>query len=224
MVIAFGGDGTLLKVAREVARYKKPVLGVNLGRLGFLAEFSFKELYSTMEKVLRKEYKIQERILLDAKIVQKGTTSKRCLALNDVVIKAGQTPRVINLSVYINGEFVTNFAGDGIIISTPTGSTAYSLAAGGTIIEPFLPVILFFPLCPHTLTLRPMVFSSGEKIEIKVNRGTDVVFSADGQVNSLLEPGDSVLVKKAGEKLMLIVSPQRSYFEILRKKLRWGKR
>lgn len=225
LVIALGGDGIILKAARQVSRFKLPVLGVNLGGFGFLAGVGLSDLYPTVDLVLRKRFKTVERMLLRTRVVRRDKTVGEFLALNDVVVKNGITARVIRLKLEVNNQYVATYVGDGIIISTPTGSTAYSLAASGPIVHADLSLIILSPICPHTLALRPLIISSQDAIKILVKADHDeVILTMDGQENIPLKLGDLVQVKKAKEKLKLIVPEKKSYYQVLRTKLKWGER
>ncbi|MBI2485595.1 MAG: NAD(+)/NADH kinase [Deltaproteobacteria bacterium] len=226
VVIVFGGDGTFLGVARLVCKYDIPILGVNLGGLGFLTEIAIRELYPMMERIISGQYSVEKREMLYATI-HRGTVDRigDYVVLNDVVINKGAVARMIDLALYINGSHVANFRADGIILSTPTGSTAYSLSAGGPIIYPTLPLTIITPICSHTLTNRPLVVSSETTIRIKVLSDTpDTYLTLDGHVGVTLKMGDVVEVMKSDSSVKLIKSPFRDYFEILKTKLMWGER
>ncbi|MBA7514465.1 NAD kinase [subsurface metagenome] len=225
LVIALGGDGIILKAARQVSRFNLPVLGVNLGGLGFLAGVNSSDLYPTLDLILQKRFTTMERMLLRAQVVRKGKTAGKFLALNDVVVKNGITARVIKLRLEVNNQYVATYVGDGLIISTPTGSTAYSLAASGPIVHPDLALIILSPICPHTLALRPLIISSKDTIKIRVETDHDeVILTMDGQENIPLKLGDLVQVRKAKERLKLIVPEKKSYYQVLRTKMKWGGR
>lgn len=225
LVIALGGDGIILKTARQVSGFNLPVLGVNLGGFGFLAGVSLSDLYPTLDLILKKRFTTVERMLLRSQVVRKGKTVGRFLALNDVVVKNGVTARVIRLKLEVNNQYVATYVGDGLIISTPTGSTAYSLAASGPIVHPDLSLIILSPICPHTLALRPLIISSKDTIKIRVETDHDeVILTMDGQENIPLKLGDLVQVRKAKERLKLIVPEKKSYYQVLRTKMKWGGR
>ena len=225
LVLVFGGDGTFLGVARLVSKYDIPILGVNLGGLGFLTEITLDELYPMMEYILSGKYEIEKREMLDATIHRRNERIGNYLVLNDVVVNKGAVARIIDLAIYINGSHVTTFKADGIILSTPTGSTAYSLSAGGPIVYPTLPLTIITPICPHTLTDRPLVVSNETTIRVKVLTDTpDIYLTLDGQVGVSLNMGDVVEVRKADTSVKLIKSPFRDYFTILKTKLKWGER
>lgn len=225
MIIVLGGDGTLLSVAREVWNKNIPILGVNLGGLGFLTEITLDELYPVLEKVLRNEFEVNEREVLNARVIRKGERIAEYVVLNDVVINKGALARIIDLETTINGEYLSTFRSDGLIISTPTGSTAYNLSAGGPIVYPSLHTIIITPICPHTLTIRPIIIPDDVKIRALLKSGDeDVTLTLDGQQGFTLESEDVVEVGKAEGHILLIKSPYRHYFKLLREKLKWGER
>ena len=223
-VIVLGGDGTLLGAARRVARYGVPILGVNLGGLGFLTEIPLKSLYPAIELMLEGRLEMETRLMLEAVVVREGKERCRFLVLNDVVINKGALARIIDLDVFINDQFLTTFRADGLIVSTPTGSTAYNLSAGGPILYPTMSSFILTPICPFTLTNRPILLPDSHVLSITLSRRGEerVSLTFDGQVGFDLFQGDKVLIQKAKEKLKLIKSPDQSYFEILREKLMWG--
>lgn len=224
MIIVLGGDGTLLSVARLVEGKDALILGVNLGGLGFLTEVTLDGLYPTLDKILKKDFIIDERMMLKSHIQRQGERIAQSTVLNDVVISKGSLARMINLDIYINCQFVTTIRADGLIVSTPTGSTAYSLSAGGPIIHPSLDAIIITPICPHTLTNRPIVVPNNAKVEaILKSKDEGAIATFDGQVGFSLREEDVVEIKASDEKIRLIVSPDKNYFEILREKLTWGK-
>ncbi|HEY7534363.1 MAG TPA: NAD(+)/NADH kinase [Thermodesulfobacteriota bacterium] len=225
MVLVFGGDGTFLRVSRLICNYGIPILGVNVGGLGFLTEITIDELYPMMEIVLSGKFEVEKRGMLYATINRKTERIGNYVVLNDVVINKGAVARIIDLAIYINDYHVTTFKADGIILSTPTGSTAYSLSAGGPIVYPTLPLTIITPICPHTLTDRPLVVSNETTIRVKVLTDTpDIYLTLDGQVGVNLKMEDVVEVKKADTSVKLIKSPFRDYFTILKTKLKWGER
>jgi NAD+ kinase len=225
IILVFGGDGTFLSVARLVCKYNIPILGVNLGGLGFLTEIALDELYPMMEYILAGKYEVEKREMLCAVIHRKAERLGDYVVLNDVVVNKGAVARIIDLAIYINGSHVTTFKADGIILSTPTGSTAYSLSAGGPIVYPTLPLTIITPICPHTLTDRPLVVSNETTVRVKVLTDTpDVLLTLDGQVGINLRMGDMIEVRKANTSVNLIKSPFRDYFTILKTKLMWGER
>jgi NAD+ kinase len=225
LVIVLGGDGTLISVARQIGAQSVPILGINLGRLGFLTEITRDELPEMLELIIRGDYEVSDRMMLDAIIHRDGQEVGKYTVLNDVVINKGALARIIDLETSVDGRHLSTFKADGLIISTPTGSTGYNLAAGGPIIFPEINCLAISPICPHMLTNRPIVVWRNSVIEIRVNFEDDVVFfTADGQVGRELLPGDVVEVRRSDARTRLITSPSKDYFEILRTKLSWGER
>ncbi len=223
MIIVLGGDGTLLSVARLVEGKGIPILGVNLGGLGFLTEVTTVELLPALEKIFKGDCVMDERLMLKSLIHRKGERVAQSVVLNDVVISKGTLARMINLEIHVNKQFVTSLRGDGLIVSTPTGSTAYSLSAGGPIIYPSAEAVALTPISPHMLTNRPIVLPNHVRVEVILrtkDEGTAVTF--DGQVGFSLRHEDVVEIWAAETKTRLIRSPQRNYFEVLREKLKWG--
>ncbi len=221
MFIALGGDGTILRLARQVAEKGTPILGVNLGKLGFLAEVSIDDLDACLSEVLKGDFFIVERMMLQA-VTSKD--SRVYLALNDVVVDKFGTSRVLDLETFVNGEFLATFTGDGVIVSTPTGSTAYSLSNGGPIVTPHNRSITISPICPHTLTARPVIVPDDSTILIRVaSAQTKVHVTADGQDEVLLRPPTEIRVKKAPHIARLVKRRNTSYYDLLRKKLNWGR-
>lgn len=225
LIIVLGGDGTLISVARQVCGRNLPILGVNLGSLGFLTEVTCGELYLSLEKVLRGEYTLSERMMLEAVVFREGLEAGKFCVLNDFVINKGAIARIIDMEVSVDAAYLTTFKADGLIIATPTGSTAYNLSAGGPIISPGLHCLVVTPICPHMLANRPLIVSDTVCIRIEVKfRDQDVLLTADGQVGMALEAGDVVEIRKAQRCTKLIKSPSKEYFEVLRTKLGWGER
>jgi len=223
-IVVMGGDGTLLGAARKVGRFGTPVLGINLGGLGFLTEIPLRKMYPAIEKMLAGDLEIEQRIMLETKVMRRGKEVCCFLALNDVVINKGHLARIFDLDVYINRDLLTTFRGDGLIIATPTGSTAYSLAAGGPILYPTITNIMITPICPFTLTNRPIILPDRSMISIMMGKesGERVSLTFDGQVGFDFIYGDEVTIMKSDHELNLVKSPYQSYFEILRTKLMWG--
>lgn len=225
LIIVLGGDGTLISVARQVGELNVPILGINLGRLGFLTEVTRDELPEMLEALVQGDYQVSDRMMLDAIIHRGDQEVGYYTVLNDVVINKGALARIIDMETCVDGRHLSTYKADGLIISTPTGSTGYNLAAGGPIIYPEINSLVISPICPHTLTNRPIVVWSRSKIEIKVKFEDDVVFfTADGQVGRKLLPGDIVEVRRSESRTRLVTSPSKDYFEILRTKLSWGER
>jgi NAD+ kinase len=222
MVIVLGGDGTLLYAARVVGKSEIPILGVNLGSLGFLTEVALPELYNTMERVISGDFRLEERMMLKAR-VKKADGPSEFSVLNDMVINKGALARIINLKVTINGVYLTTYKADGLIVSTPTGSTGYSMSAGGPIVYPSLSTIIITPICPHTLTNRPILIPGDSVVEIRLVSGDGNVFvTLDGQVGVDIKEGDRVEISRSGRKVYLIEPPERDYYDVLRTKLKWG--
>ena len=225
MVIVLGGDGTLLSVARLIGDLRTPILGVNLGSLGFLTEITQSELFPVLEQVASGDYFVSERMRLLAVIRRQGNEVARYRVLNDVVINKGALARIIDMETWVDDDYLTTFKADGLIVSTPTGSTGYNLSAGGPIIYPGNHCHVISPICPHTLTNRPIVVSDEATIRIAIkSQDQDVVFTADGQEGMHLQCGDVVELRKSNHCTLLIKSPSKDYFQVLRTKLRWGER
>jgi NAD+ kinase len=225
VIIVLGGDGTMLHVSRSVAEKGIPILGINLGSLGFITEVSRDEIFSAIKKMLEGKCAVEERLMLKASIHRGGQETADYAVLNDIVINKGVLARINDLEMYINGTYVTTFKADGLIISTPTGSTAYSLSAGGPITYPTLECIVLTPICSHTLTNRPIVLPDDFNIEVVVKTiSGDVFLTLDGQVGVPLEIGDAIEIKKASFKTKLLVPIAHNYFNVLRTKLKWGER
>ena len=226
LVVVLGGDGTLISVARLFSGRQVPILGVNLGSLGFLTEITVEELYPALERCLRGELRISERMMLEVIVTRGSTELTRCHVLNDAVINKGAIARIIDLETRVNNYSLTPFKADGLIISTPTGSTGYSLSAGGPIVHPLMRCILITPICPHTLTNRPVMVADESVVTIVVKAAFDekVYLTLDGQVGVDLLEGDTVEVRSAQKTTALVSSPDKDYFAILRAKLKWGER
>jgi len=225
LVVVLGGDGTLISVARLVGNREVPILGVNLGSLGFLTEITLDELYPALESCLSGDYRVSERMMLRASIERNGEEIQTHRVLNDVVINKGALARIVDLETTVSGSYLTTFKADGLIISTPTGSTGYSLAAGGPIVHPALECLVVTPICPHTLTNRPIVVDAGATVTVTLKSAHEDVFvTLDGQVGMELKPGDVVRVRRAEHRTRLVISRSKDYFEVLRTKLKWGER
>ncbi len=224
LLITLGGDGTLLRGARMVAPYGVPVLGINLGRLGFLTSISPEELEASLEALRRGEIILDERMVLEARAEGgDGADHGTFLALNDAVLHKGGFARVIRLAVFADGEEVGTYSADGIILSTPTGSTAYSLSAGGPIVSPSIDCIIATPICPHTLAVRPLVLPAEETVTVEVlSPSEELILTVDGQDGANLSPGDRLVVRRASSPLCLVRFPGQSFFSTLRRKLQWG--
>ena len=222
IIVVFGGDGTLLSVARLVGSLDVPILGVNLGGLGFITELRRDEVCNDLDSVFSGECDFEERIMLQADVYRGRKKIIQNNALNDVVLNKSALSRMFELDIKINGKYVSTFRADGLIISTPTGSTAHSLSAGGPILYPTLETFLMTPICPHTLTSRPIVLPDTFVFETVIKSGEDVYLTLDGQVGFPLKVKDRIRIKKAGYKTKFLVLSNKDYFKILRTKLKWG--
>ena len=223
LLLVLGGDGTMLAAARLAAPRRIPILPINMGSLGFLTSFTLDELYPALEETLAGNSSISQRVMLQAELVRAGSVIESQSALNDVVIHKGALARMIQLELNINSDFVCRYRADGLIVSSPTGSTAYSLSAGGPIVHPAVEAFIITPICPHMLTDRPVVVRDYSQLEIKMNGDAESVYlTLDGQRGVPLEPTDIFRVQRAKEHLQLIQPPMKPYFEILRNKLKWG--
>jgi len=223
LLIVLGGNGTLLSVARTAHPHDVPILAVNLGSLGFLAEISLDELYPTLENILAGKFEVENRMLLNACIWRNGRKVEDHNVLNDVVINKGVVARVINLQVLVNGQYMTSYRADGLIIATPTGSTAYSLSAGGPIIHPSMHTLVLSPICPFTLTNRSILIPDQSIIQVKlVAEYDDVRITLDGQEGYDMKAEDILEIQKTKTTLQLIRGPNKNYYQILREKLHWG--
>ena len=223
VIIVFGGDGTLLGVARLVGNRGIPILGVNLGTLGFITEIAKEDFHKgILDQIFSKNCLSEDRIMMYADIYRKGKRIVHNTALNDVVINKSALARMIELDMHVNKKYVTTFRADGLIVSTPTGSTAHSLSAGGPILYPTLESFVMTPICPHTLTNRPIVLPDNFKLEIILKSGRDAYITLDGQVGFPLKVGDKIKVRKAPFKTRFLLLHDRDYFKVLRTKLKWG--
>jgi len=223
LIVVFGGDGTILRTVRLVRGRDVPIVGINLGVFGYLTEVNLDEMYSALELILAGHFQIEKRMMLDVEIRGGGEPFREGSVLNDVVINRGNLSRIMEFETTVDGLYLTTFKADGLIIATPTGSTAYSLAAGGPIVFPELNSILITPICPHTLTNRPLILPQSAVIQVTLctsEQGATVTL--DGQVSFTLQHGDSVTIRKSRYITPLVSSPHRGYLEILRTKLGWG--
>lgn len=220
LVFVLGGDGTLLGVARRFAEHRLPILGFNVGNLGFLSEAEPEDLSMAVDRVMTGDYYVEERLMLDAEVIRNGQVIEKGTALNDVGIAKGSFRRMITCTVKMSGMFLGSYSGDGLIVSTPTGSTAYSLSCGGPIVYPGIQALLLTPICPHTLTSRPMVLPADAVLEITVSASHhDMGITIDGQMGYPLQEGDIVRVKRSAFPALLIKWQERSFFEVVRRKL-----
>lgn len=225
IIIVLGGDGTLLSVARQIGSLGVPIIGVNLGGLGFLTAITLEELHDTMEDIFAGNFIIEHRMMLTSEIYRHGEKLSEYTVLNDVVINKGALARIIELETFVNEQYVTTYRADGLIISTPTGSTAYSLSAGGPVIFPTMSALIMTPICSHTLTNRPLVIPDDVSIKVILDtENQDVILTLDGQIGIALEYKDTVYIRKSSIYSKLIRFPKKIFFDVLRNKLKWGER
>lgn len=222
LVVVVGGDGTLLAAGREAAPRGVPLLGINLGRLGFMVDVWPEHMCETMDKVLGGDYVREERLMLDATLDHRNESS---VAINEAVVRNHDFARVLEFDTYLDGVFISHHRADGIIVSTPTGSTAYALSGGGPVLHPSLDALALVPICPHTLSDRPLVIEASQTVEVVIAEGSanQALVTCDGQWNQTLAPGERVSIARADYALQLIHPPGYDYFDILRNKLRWGR-
>lgn len=224
VLVVLGGDGTMLAAARLIAGRRIPVLGVNFGGLGYLTEFTLEEVFPALERVLTEEVLVDARMMLDAFVYRAGHCVAEYSVLNDAVVNKSALARIIQIECWIDGAPVTTFRADGLIVSTPTGSTAYSLSAGGPIVHPSVAAIVITPICPHTLTNRPLVISDASEVTLLLRTPREeVTLTLDGQVGFALQVEDEVVVRKSAKTFDLISPVNKNYFQVLRDKLSWGK-
>jgi NAD+ kinase len=222
IAIVLGGDGTLLNAARQLARCEVPLVGINQGRLGFMTDVARADLLSCIDDLLARKFTAENRMLLEAEVIRGGECIASSLALNEVVVDKGAIGRLIEFELFIGGEFIYNLRSDGLIASTPTGSTAYSLSAHGPIMHPQVSGIALVPLCPHSLTNRPILVGDRSEIEVRIVHATDSRVYFDGQVTVDLQPGDAVRIHRSAYSICLLHPPGYSYFAMLRQKLHWS--
>lgn len=224
LMLVLGGDGTMIATARMLGDSEVPVLGVNYGGLGYLAEFRVEELYTALESILEGNYRLDTRVMLAVQLIRGDEEVTRTRVLNDAVINKSALARIIEIEAYLNQQFVNSFRADGLIVSTPTGSTAYNLSAGGPVIYPSMNAVVITPICPFTLSNRPIVVPDDAVIELCLKtRQEDVALTLDGQVGFPLQVGDRVVIRKSRTTFNLVQPMNRNYFEVLRDKLRWGR-
>ncbi|MDQ2937293.1 MAG: NAD(+)/NADH kinase [Acidobacteriota bacterium] len=224
LILVLGGDGTMIATARMMGDVEVPILGVNYGGLGYLAEFRIEELYSALESILSGNYRLDKRVMLAVELLRGQETVTRNRILNDVVINKSALARIIEIEAYLNRQFVNSFRADGLIVSTPTGSTAYNLSAGGPVIFPSMNAVVITPICPFTLSNRPIVVPDDSVIELSLKtEQEDVALTLDGQVGLPLKVEDRVVIRKSKTTFNLVQPTNRNYFEVLRDKLRWGR-
>jgi NAD+ kinase len=225
LVIVMGGDGTLLHAARLIQGRTVPILGLNLGSLGFMTEITVEDFYSTLDDVLAGHFRTESRLKLTCRLYRDGAVVAEDEVLNDIVINKGALARMADHEMMIDGQYVTTYKADGVIVSTPTGSTAYSLSAGGPIVHPTVDCMIVTPICSHGLTQRPIVVPSERVITLELRRASeDVYLTLDGQLGHPMQLGDKVEVHRSANRVLLVRNPRMGYFSILRQKLRWGER
>jgi NAD+ kinase len=223
VLLVLGGDGTMLNAARLAGERGIPILGVNMGGLGFLTEVRLENLYPSLDRVFANDFVLDERLMLRTHVHRHGETVAQGVVLNDVVISKGTLARMIELKIAIQGQFVTNLRGDGLIVSTPTGSTAYSLSAGGPILNPAVHSLMLTPICPHTLTHRPLIVPGNVEIEVTLTSKDDgAMATLDGQVGIAMTQGDTAVISTSEHRTQLIRFPESHYYDVLREKLKWG--
>lgn len=224
LILVLGGDGTMIATARTIGDHEVPVLGINYGGLGYLAEFRIEELYTALEAILEGNYRLDKRVMLAVELIRDGVSLTNNRVLNDVVINKSALARIIEIEAFFNRQFVNSFRADGLIVSTPTGSTAYNLSAGGPVIFPSMNAVVITPICPFTLSNRPIVVPDNAEIELILKTDQEeVALTLDGQVGFPLKVEDRAVIKKSGTTFNLIQPSNRNYFDVLRDKLRWGR-
>ncbi|HJS25209.1 MAG TPA: NAD(+)/NADH kinase [Pyrinomonadaceae bacterium] len=224
LMLVLGGDGTMIATARLVGDQEVPVLGINYGGLGYLAEFRIEELYSALESILSGNYRLDRRVMLAVELRRGNEPPKTSRVLNDVVINKSALARIIEIETYFDGYFVNSFRSDGLIVSTPTGSTAYNLSAGGPVVFPSMNAVVITPICPFTLSNRPIVVPDNAEIELLLKTDNEeVALTLDGQVGFPMEVADRVLIRKSRTTFNIVQPSNRNYFDVLRDKLRWGR-
>jgi len=224
LIVVLGGDGTMISVARMVGDADVPILGVNYGSLGYLTDFRIEEMFSALESIVDGEYDIDRRVMLDVELWRNAGKIASGRVLNDIVVNKAALARIIDIEVTLNDLFVNSFRADGLIVSTPTGSTAYNLSAGGPIVYPSMNAVVITPICPFTLTNRPLVVPDSATIVLTLRSGNEgVALTLDGQTGFTMEAGDRVQARKSATSFNLIRPTNRNYFDVLRDKLRWGR-
>lgn len=224
LIVVLGGDGTMISTARMIGEADVHVLGVNYGSLGYLTDFRIEEMFSALEAVIAGEYEIDRRVMLDAEHWQGDKKMATGRVLNDVVINKAALARIIRIEINLNGQYVNSFRADGLIVATPTGSTAYNLSAGGPIIYPSMNAVVLTPICPFTLTNRPIVIPDTAEIELRLmDENEGVVLTFDGQTGYAMKAGDTVRIRKSSTTFNLVQPANRNYFDVLRDKLKWGR-
>lgn len=222
-LFVLGGDGTFLSAVRWIGAQEIPVLGVKFGEVGFLAETTAEQLFSAAEAVLDHDFETCERMRLQVEVIRNGQTAIKETVLNDVVLNKGALARLAAISTFVDERYLTTYKADGLIVATPTGSTAYSLAAGGPVIHPSVPGIILTPICPFTLTNRPLIIPDGSAIRLRLaERSTDIMLTFDGQVGFEINEQDTIAIRKSAHPVRLITMPGRQYYDVLKAKLRWS--
>ncbi len=223
LLVVLGGDGTMLGASRLIGTRRIPVLGINFGYLGYLTEFTLEEMFAALEEIRAGNFLLEGRMLFDVSVIRDGKVVEVQRALNDAVINQGALAKMIELECYVNGDFVNRFRADGMIVSTPTGSTAYSLSAGGPIVFPSMSAIILTPICPHMLSNRPVVVPGEATVELTFRKADDgAMLTIDGQHGVALTPADRVRLQRSATSFEIVRPRQRNYFEVLRTKLKWG--
>lgn len=224
LIVVLGGDGTMISTARLTGRREVLVLGINYGSLGYLTEFRIEEMFPALENILKGEYETDRRVMLDVEHWREDKKLAGGRVLNDVVINKSALARIIELEVELNNLYVNSFRADGLIVATPTGSTAYNLSAGGPIVYPSMNALVLTPICPFTMTNRPIVVPDKDEIVMKLKSETEgVILTLDGQIGFSIAPDDKVLIRKSSTNFNLVQPPNRNYFDVLRNKLKWGR-
>lgn len=224
LMLVLGGDGTMIATSRMIGDTQVPVIGVNYGGLGYLAEFPLEELFPALDSILTGEYRVQQRMMLTVELWRGEELVTRNRVLNDVVVNKSALARIVEIEAYLDEQFVNLFRADGLIVATPTGSTAYNLSAGGPIIYPSMNAVVITPICPFTLSNRPLVVPDDSMIEVRlVTENEEVALTLDGQVGFPLQAGDRALIRKSNTAFNLVQPPGRNYFDVLRDKLKWGR-
>jgi len=224
LILVLGGDGTMIATARMIGNAEVPVIGVNYGGLGYLAEFRIEELFSALEAILEGNYKVERRVMLSVELRRGEELVTDNRVLNDVVMNKSALARIIEIETYLNDQFVNSFRADGLIVATPTGSTAYNLSAGGPVIYPSMNAVVITPICPFTLSNRPIVVPDNSVIEVRLmTEKEDVALTLDGQVGFPLQAADRVVIRKSQTTFNLVQPANRNYFDVLRNKLKWGR-
>jgi NAD+ kinase len=224
LILVLGGDGTMIATARTIGDVEVPVIGVNYGGLGYLAEFRIEEMFAALELILAGNYELESRLMLEVELRRGDEIITHNRVLNDVVVNKSALARIIEIETYLNDQFLNSFRADGLIVSTPTGSTAYNLSAGGPIIYPSMNAVVITPICPFTLSNRPIVVPDDSEIEVRLmTKNEDVALTLDGQVGFPLQVGDRLAIRKSETTFNLVQPTNRNYFDVLRDKLKWGR-